>query len=740
MGNLLKYDQNNPPPFHLNVNGHMHEDFYNNYNISNYYYKNNDINKYNKNENNINNDTTSNEKEPLDNTSRITNPFFQTSNQKNNNKTQENNYNKKKKKKYKESFDFNNEIEDEENNKKSKNKKNRYEDEEENMSIDIDIINKNKVNVKIPLYNNKVWQKSYNTEEKIGNVLNDYIKENKLNLSEEYFNEIKYFDKKVTLQDKIKTLLPKNDEDKNLEQNYIYENDENKIIDLSYINEQFCDIMAKPFFDPFEILCFYKSQRKFIILNYNNNIIDKTKIDQCDLTSSYCNGWNHLYISGGENCINKLWDINLKKNIIHDSVIIPPKKYHSMIFIPKFIVFVVGGNNLDTFYYNLKDKKLINWGKLNIIRIEPALQVVKNKLYCVDSANSVSNQTNYTIEVTELTSNKGKWKLLKPKLSYNAINASFNQQLFGVCKDKNDNIIFLGGKFNSSNNDDNNDKDKKNNFNFMYNIINNTIGLSQIKYKYFSLKEKGFCPFNKSYDYILTDFPRESPQIAFLNKRRGKIELINFSQDNNSKKDEVDKRTNKNIDNKNNQNISPTFSFGEKDNNQNQNNNDIKNDIYVSFRPNEKPIEQKRTFTGLRNPNNKNINNLNVINKNYYTNNLGNTNLYVRKNTPEFVNNNITSKNYQINNNYLYSNPNTNIVNRNITGVYNKTPDKYINKYDNIYKVSNIPGSTFNVSQRNYAHSFDSRVRYYYPKIGLNNYVRNGNKNIYEEYYNRKYN
>ena len=267
MGNLLKYDQNNPPPFHLNVNGHMHEDFYNNYNISNYYYKNNDINKYNKNENNINNDTTSNEKEPLDNTSRITNPFFQTSNQKINNKTQENNYNKKKKKKYKESFDFNNEIEDEENNKKSKNKKNRYEDEEENMSIDIDIINKNKVNVKIPLNNNKVWQKSYNTEEKIGNVLNDYIKENKLNLSEEYFNEIKYFDKKVTLQDKIKTLLPKNDEDKNLEQNYIYENDENKIIDLSYINEQFCDIMAKPFFDPFEILCFYKSQRKFRILN-----------------------------------------------------------------------------------------------------------------------------------------------------------------------------------------------------------------------------------------------------------------------------------------------------------------------------------------------------------------------------------------------------------------------------------------------------------------------------------------
>ena len=73
----------------------------------------------------------------------------------------------------------------------------------------------------------------------------------------------------------------------------------------------------------------------------------------------------------------------------------------------------------------------------------------------------------------------------------------------------------------------------------MYNIANNTIGISQIKYQKFNLKEKAFCPFNKSYDYILTDFPRESPQIAFLNIKKGKIELINFSPDDNSKKEET---------------------------------------------------------------------------------------------------------------------------------------------------------------------------------------------------------
>ena len=254
------------------------------------------------------------------------------------------------------------------------------------------------------------------------------------------------------------------------------------------------------------------------------------KINKCDITSSYCNGWNHLYISGGENCINKFWDINLKKNLIHESLQIPPKKYHSMIFIPKAIVFMVGGNNSDTFYYNLKEQKIYNWGKLNIIRIEPALQIINNKLYCIDSNNTINDKNNYTLEMTELTSNEGRWKLIKPKISYNIMNTTFSQQSFGICKDKDDNIIFLGGKFNNNNKDLNiND-----NYNFMYNIINSTISLSQVKYQEFRLKEKGFCPFNKLYDYVLTDFPRQSPQIAFFNKKKGKLELINFSPDDNS--------------------------------------------------------------------------------------------------------------------------------------------------------------------------------------------------------------
>ena len=185
--------------------------------------------------------------------------------------------------------------------------------------------------------------------------------------------------------------------------------------------------------------------------------------------------------------------------------------------------------------------------------------------------------------------------------------------------------------------------------------------------------------------------------------------------------------------------MSPKFSFGEKENNQQSNNIDSKKDIFVSFRPEEKPVESKGSFTGLRNPNKKNINNINTINQNNQTNNLYNTNLYVRNNTPKFSNNNIYSNNSQISNTYLFSNANTNVNNRNTVGIFNKTPNKYINKLGNIYTTYNYPRTMVNIGNRNYAHSFDSGPRYYYPKIGLNNYVPNRNNNIYDQYYSKKY-
>ena len=540
MGITPKYNEKNPPPFHLNVNNPI------SYGYPAY---NNPYNNYSKYEPKINNPEISKKKLKKE--------------EKKKNEDMNNNFKT-------EPILENKEIEV----PKEKLKNNDF-------SIDINILTKDIVEVKIPIEGskNKIWKKEYNKKELIGTVINDYLIENKLNLPDDYFSQLKCFNKPVSFQDEIESLLPKEIE--------------NKKEDKIYPEILYPDIIGKPFYNPFEILCFYKNQKKFITLNYNKIEKVKTNIDNFNKTSAYCNGYNHLYISGGENSLNNFWDINLKKNIINSPINdMPPKKNHSMIFIPNNIIFIVGGNSLSTFYYDIKEKKMIKWGKLNIIRIEPALQYINNRLYCFDCTNLKEKKNEYSYEFTDLDSNNGnKWEFIKPKINYDLW---FNQQLFGVAKDKNNNIIFLGGIFDGININEENNKIK----NFMLDINKNEIILSDIKYKKFNLKERGFFPFNNKYDCILTDFDRFSPQICFFNKKKSKLDLINFAS------------------NENMNNISPVFPFNKNETNENKTNLGL----------------------GLRNPNlNKKYNTINQnnnINYNYANNNINNNNInYTGRNT-----------------------------------------------------------------------------------------------------------
>ena len=376
--------------------------------------------------------------------------------------------------------------------------------------INIDIISKDKVIVKIPIDNNNVWQKEYYKNDLIGTVINDYLIENNIRSSFDFLNNLTFENRELNLQDEINSLL----------------NNQNKSFNGSE-KDKYIELIAKPFSDPFEIYCFSKNNGKFKIIRFTNELKENKKIINFSSSSAYCNGFNLLYISGGEKSRNLFWEINLETNIINDPIQIPPKEYHSMIYISEYIVFIVGGKDLNTFYYHINEKRILNWAKLNIKRIEPALQVIQNKLYCIDSSNSFRDTNNYTIEVTDINANEGKWDVIKPILPPNMI---FSQQLFGVSKDKDNNIIFLGGSLNNSDND----------MNYMYNINDNVIDFSNVKYLNFNLKEKTFIPINRTYECILPDFDKTSPQIVFYNKKKRKTELINFAPNiNNSKIFEV---------------------------------------------------------------------------------------------------------------------------------------------------------------------------------------------------------
>ena len=307
MGIIPKYDEKNPPPFHLNVT-----------NPVSYGYQ-------------LNNDTGYNRKQIYQ--QKINNEEISKNNL---NEIELNTQNKEKKIKNK-----NKNVYKKDNSTSKKSEKLKKDD----FSIDINIITKDKVEVKIPITSgknkNKIWQKEYNKKELIGTVINDYLIENELNLPDDFFSELKCFNKSVSFQDEIKSLLPQEIEAKEEE---IEEE----------IEELYPEMLGKPFYEPFQILCFIKNQKKFVTLNYNIDTKEKVNIENFNKTSAYCNGYNHLYISGGDNSLNNFWDINLRKNKIKSPVNMPPKKNHSMIFIPKKKVFIVGGNSLNTFYYDLK--------------------------------------------------------------------------------------------------------------------------------------------------------------------------------------------------------------------------------------------------------------------------------------------------------------------------------------------------------------------------------------------------
>ena len=220
---------------------------------------------------------------------------------------------------------------------------------ENKLSINIQIIDENTVNVKIPINDNQTWEKTYNKEELIETVIKDYSQENSLNIPLTDFNEIFFDDKKVKIDEKISNLLPQNNYFFNPYDIELNQNINKTHIELTPLNEKYFEVLGKPFYNPFEISCFYKSQKTFRILRYSPEIIEKTELINFGITSAYCNGFNNLYLSGGEDSLNNFWAINLKENIINDPIYMHPKKNHSMIYIPKSTVFIVDGNTLELF-------------------------------------------------------------------------------------------------------------------------------------------------------------------------------------------------------------------------------------------------------------------------------------------------------------------------------------------------------------------------------------------------------
>ena len=122
-----------------------------------------------------------------------------------------------------------------------------------------------------------------------------------------------------------------------------------------------------------------------------------------------------------------------------------------MIFVPNKYIFIVGGNDKKTLYFNNENGEVCEWADLNNIRIEPSLKRISNYLYCFDNINQ-GNKDKFTLEKTDLNSSEPEWILLTPKIDFlPGMEQILNQKFFGVSSDEENNIIFIGGNMENLN-------------------------------------------------------------------------------------------------------------------------------------------------------------------------------------------------------------------------------------------------------------------------------------------------
>ena len=487
---------------------------------------------------------------------------------------------------------------------------------QKNVSNPADPIKTKLVSIKIPTYSNN-WEKPYNIEATLETIAKDFKKDNDMdNLDSNVYIQWTYNNTQIKMDStKIKDFMAINKIDGALE---IEINQDVLAVpgtENENTNIEICEIVGKPLFNPFEIFTYEPNQNVIKCKSYNKKLLMDTQLDKLSIESAYCNGNNHLYISGGVNPITResldlFWDINLKENELSEPIKIIPKKNHSMIYDNKK-VFLVGGDDETTAYINVdtETKNIHNLPNLNMKRFEPSLIKYNNYLYCFDSARK-RNSDKYSLERINLKKLESPlWEIIYPKISQKLLDNVYNQKFFGVVEDFKKDIIFVGGIYDyySNNNAEDNENEKKT-MNTKYNVKKNMMEISDIPFTEISLSEKTFFPLNNKNYFILPNFSKRAPKIVYFSKDKNTVKFSSIKSNINITKKkknnynfkissqmknsllglnfdmpglhkEIDLNANKKIDNlvvispTNNQEMDAQFKFNNNYNNNNRNNN-----------------------------------------------------------------------------------------------------------------------------------------------------------------------
>ena len=386
---------------------------------------------------------------------------------------------------------------------------------------------KPKIKVKIPLISGGYWIKMYNSDETLKKIASDFVRENKIEINQQNYSiEYKYKNNPINIDETpLKNLIEEDTTTIQIDQ-----------VIKKIINDNI-DIIGKPFLDPFQIYCFEIKTKTFKKIKYKKQTLLKYKLNKLGNNYAYCNGNNHLFISGRtgntpDEIIGFFWDIDLMHEIISFPIKIFPKINHSMIYIDKK-VYIVGGDDVNTLIYDMdiEDKEVIFWKNLHYKRFEPSLTKCGDYLYCFDMSRKYTNTFDNILnfEKIDLYSDNAQWEVIVPNIPQNIVNTIFCQKFFGVVN-CDDNIIFLGGIYDK--NDNENDKSIDNLMhqenelmNLKYNINKNIIEKSNIKFNDIYFNEKCFLPVDENTYVNLPYFNKHLPKIVYFYKDKNLVDI-----------------------------------------------------------------------------------------------------------------------------------------------------------------------------------------------------------------------
>ena len=273
------------------------------------------------------------------------------------------------------------------------------------------------------------FELSFKTKDNISNLF-DILLEKKSKYAEYDLIVNDKISLSTKLNEKIGSIFPKTEK---AEVNMLYLGlDISDDIKSEYENNT--EVIGSPLYnlgENFGVLIYFIKDNIF-----RAEIIKNKKLSKFNQLSSVCNMNNVLFISGGDEQknntgktkpINLFYSIDLlKTNKIEELPSLnTPRCFHSMIYIPKKYIFIVGGGTLDVELYDVKKKEISIDSQMKETRNESTLFVMNNSFLYAFCGISPEGAFLSTVEKCNLRQKERSWSYVNYAMADNTI--------FGEC-------------------------------------------------------------------------------------------------------------------------------------------------------------------------------------------------------------------------------------------------------------------------------------------------------------------